>query len=196
MISLAHNISYIPPLDEPLSANVVLIEGAEYLWVYDVGSTPDAVSVIKSYGKPVRAILSHFHPDHIANLEKLDCDEVYQCKNTYGYTHRGRIIEKEELIEDGELRLRLFPVSSCHAKGSLSLEVDDTWCFLGDAAYATRKNGSTVYNTGQLLELIRILENTGASYFLMSHHDPFLQKREEVLGWLKEIAAGRHPGEA
>lgn len=195
-IPIAPDISYIPSSEEPLSANVVLMEGAQYLWLYDVGSAPEVAEIIRRSGKRVCAVLSHFHPDHTGNLSRLDCEEIYQCRNTFGYTHRGVVIGEDTFLEDGALRLHLFPVPSCHAKGSLALEVNETWCFLGDAAYATRKNGQAVYNTGLLIELIRRLEQVRATYLLMSHHDPFVQKREEVLDWLNEIAALRRPGEA
>ena len=36
VIELGKNISYIEPTQNPLSANVVLIEGEINVWVYDV----------------------------------------------------------------------------------------------------------------------------------------------------------------
>lgn len=189
-------LSYIPPTDNPLSANVVLIRGDSFLWLYDMGASPDVASYIQEQGCSIRAVISHFHPDHMANISRLSCDEIYQGKNTYGYTHRGVIIDKEEWLTDGDLRLHLFPVPSSHAKGSLALEVNETWCFLGDAPYATRKNGRTVYNTSLLLEQIRLLKKIQAPYFLISHNEPFLQKKEDVMEWLEGIAALRKPTEA
>lgn len=60
-------------------------------------------------------------------------------KNTFRYTKTGTVIEEDTWFQDGDVRLHLFPIPSSHAKGSLALEVDETWCFLGDAAYATQK---------------------------------------------------------
>lgn len=115
--SLCDQITYLTPTEIPLSSNVVLIEGSHALWVYDVGS----------------------HPDHIANLSQIPCAEIYQGKNTFRYTRKGTIVEKAVFIDDGSMQLQLFPVPSSHAKGSLALEVNHTWCFLGDAVYATQK---------------------------------------------------------
>lgn len=39
-ISINDHISYLTATEEPLSANVVLIEGDTFLWVYDVGNHP------------------------------------------------------------------------------------------------------------------------------------------------------------
>ena len=58
--------SYITPAIKPLSANVSVIEGEKYLWVYDVGShenIPEMLAEIsKQKGKKMKIILSHFHP--------------------------------------------------------------------------------------------------------------------------------------
>ena len=38
IIRLNNLISYISPTENPLSANVVMIEGKDALWLYDVGN--------------------------------------------------------------------------------------------------------------------------------------------------------------
>ena len=144
------HISYLTPTEHPLSANVVIIEGDAFLWGYDVGNHPAVSEILQKKseqtGKEIRVILSHFHPDHIGNLSEISCEAVYQGKNTFRYTKTGTVIEEDTWFQDGDVWLHLFPIPSSHAKGSLALEVDETWCFLGDAAYATQKNGQTVYN--------------------------------------------------
>ena len=94
------------------------------------------------------------------------------------------------------MRLHLFPIPSSHAKGSLALEVDETWCFLGDAAYATQKNGQTIYNAERLLAEIRVLKNVRAPYFLLSHSEPFQQNKEDVLEWMEAIYEKRKRDES
>ena len=37
-IKITEQISYIKASDEPLSADVILVEGKEYLYVFDVGN--------------------------------------------------------------------------------------------------------------------------------------------------------------
>ena len=197
--SLCDQITYLTPTEIPLSSNVVLIEGSHTLWVYDVGNHPAVSEILQKKseqtGKEIRVILSHFHPDHIGNLSEISCEAVYQGKNTFRYTKTGTIVEKAIFIDDGSMQLQLFPVPSSHAKGSLALEVNHTWCFLGDAVYATQKRGQHVYNAERLLAEICCLKNVQAPWFLSSHSEPFQQKKEDVIGQLEIIYSRRVPGE-
>ena len=90
IIRLNNLISYISPTENPLSANVVMIQGKEALWLYDVGNHPDIPQVIEQFrdGRNVNVILSHFHEDHIGNLPGMCVDEVYQGKYTHGNSRR------------------------------------------------------------------------------------------------------------
>ena len=65
VVAINNLISYISPTENPLSANVVMIQGKDALWLYDVGNHPDIPAIIDTYsnGKKVNAILSHFHED-------------------------------------------------------------------------------------------------------------------------------------
>ena len=194
------HISYLTPTEHPLSANVVIIEGDAFFWVYDVGNHPAVPEILqkksKQTGKKIRVILSHFHPDHIGNLSEISCEAVYQGKNTFRYTKTGTVIEEDTWFQDGDVRLHLFPIPSSHAKGSLALEVDETWCFLGDAAYATQKNGQTIYNAERLLAEIRVLKNVRAPYFFLSHSEPFQRNKEDVLEWMEAIYEKRKRDES
>ena len=38
VVAINNLISYISPTENPLSANVVMIEGKDALWLYDVGN--------------------------------------------------------------------------------------------------------------------------------------------------------------
>ena len=76
------------------------------------------------------------------------------------------------------------------------MEVDETWCFLGDAAYATQKNGQTVYNAERLLAEIPVLKNVRAPHFFLSHSEPFQQNKEDVLEWMEAIYEKRKRDES
>ena len=58
-------ISYLTPTEHPLSANVVIIEGDAFFWVYDVGNHPAVSEILQKKseqtGKEIQVILSHFH---------------------------------------------------------------------------------------------------------------------------------------
>ena len=74
VINIEQGISYITPSESPLSSNVVIIEGRDCIWLYDVGNHPDVIELLKEIncdGKNINIVLSHFHPDHIGNLDKI-----------------------------------------------------------------------------------------------------------------------------
>ena len=189
IIRLNNLISYISPTENPLSANVVMIQGKEALWLYDVGNHPDIPQVIEQFrdGRNVIVILSHFHEDHNGKLQGMRVEEVYQEK----YTHR----QDDIYIQDGEARLNIFPLPSSHAKGCVALEVNDEWCFLGDALYSMQKCGHNLYNAGILKDEINVLQNIKAEKFMLSHRTPFEKPKGIIMRWLGEIYDRRVKGE-
>ena len=52
------HISYLTPTEHPLSANVVIIEGDAFFWVYDVGNHPAVSEILQKKseqtGKEIR----------------------------------------------------------------------------------------------------------------------------------------------
>ena len=119
VIELGKNISYIEPTQNPLSANVVMIEGENNLWLYDVGNNPCVPQIISAFNtsnKKINVILSHFHADHIGNLDKISYSNVYQGRLTYKYTKTGEILENDLYFRDGNMNLHIFPLPSSHAK--------------------------------------------------------------------------------
>lgn len=184
---ISDRISYIEAVENPLSSDVGIVYGDNKTWLYDVGCSKDAANLIKNMDKNHIAVISHFHPDHMENL-KFVAGEVYVSKNTYRYCNRGNIVTRDLYFEDG-CDLHIFLLPSSHAKGSLGLEVDGEYAFLGDAIYPAYKNGESVYNPQILYEEIKVLKRLNASYFLLSHRRNFVQKKENVIACLEEIYA-------
>ncbi len=193
-VKITENISYIKASENPLSADVGIVEGENFVWLFDVGANDFAHTEVNAINKPKNAVLSHFHPDHIGNLDKTKLNEIYQCANTFGYTKRGICVTEDVYIEDG-ITLHLFPIPSSHAKGSLGLEVGE-YAFLGDAAYSTMKKGKVCYNSSVLKEEIDLLKKLKAKYFLISHDEKFVKTKEEVISELSEIYSKRDPKES
>ena len=211
MIQINKTISYIGSSMEPLSAEVGVIRGKERIWFYDVGNgnaAREEISMLlapagsQSRGlsssvspdfpaRPCGVILSHFHPDHIGNLSCFpEGTEIYVGENTRKYTKRGMAVSQDLYLEDG-CTLHLFPLPSTHAKGSLGLEVNGEYAFLGDGVYATQKGGRVVYNAQLLKEELLVLKSLKAHTFLISHGDPFCQRREETIRQLEGIYSRR-----
>lgn len=210
MIRINGTVSYIESTNDPLSAEVGVIRGREKIWLYDVGNSGESREEIRNLISPAQdtgrtpspllssgselpcsVVLSHFHPDHIGNLAGLpDPLELYVGGNTWKYTKKGIAVTGDLYLEDG-CALHLFPLPSTHAKGSLGLEVDGEYAFLGDGLYPGRKGGRAVYNAQFLKEGIDVLKSLKAHTFLLSHRDPFAQGREETIRELEEIYSRR-----
>lgn len=186
MKTITDRISYLPGSFPPMSGDVGIVRGDRFTWIYDVGNCIAAKDLINETAGPKNIILSHFHPDHVGNLSFVSYDALYLGKLTYSHIGRGEIISDDRYLEDGCL-LHLFPIPSPHAKGCIGLEIDETYAFLGDATYNSRKQGVYCYNVQLLRDEIRALTALKANYLLLSHRDPFVREKDTVIAKLESI---------
>jgi len=84
-IQITEQISYLKASGNPLSADVILVEGEEYLYVFDVGNNVQVAEYLNAIPKKKRVILSHFHADHMGNIGRINWDTVYFGANTEKY---------------------------------------------------------------------------------------------------------------
>ena len=189
-IRIDDKITYWKATENPLSADIGVIEGDRYTWIFDVGCSEEAISCIQEMREPKKVILSHFHPDHTANLCRITFDTLYQGGHTLKYTKQGEIVKGHLWLEDG-VKLHLFELPSSHAKGTVGLEVNEKYAFLGDATYCAYKEGRPAFNANLLAEEIKMLRELKAEYFLLSHDKRFVRKKEVVLAQLEGILAKR-----
>ena len=194
IIKITDRISYIKATEKPLSADVGIVEGDESVWIFDVGADESVPISLNKIPKPKNAVISHFHPDHMSNLEHVDLNGVYLGANTFKYAKQGTVVDKDVFIDDG-ITIHIFPLPSSHAKGSLGMETGD-YAFLGDATYSTTKQGKTCYNASVLKEEIAVLEKLSAKFFLISHDEKFIRPKEEIISELLEIYSKRDPKES
>ena len=194
IIKINDRISYIKATENPLSADVGIVEGDEFIWLFDIGADESVPISLNKIQKPKNAVISHFHPDHMGNLEHVEFEKIYLGANTFKYAKRGTVVEKEIFIDDG-IKIHIFPLPSSHAKGSLGLETGD-YAFLGDGTYATMKQGRICYNASVLKEEIAVLKNLSAKFFLISHDEKFIRPKEEIISELSEIYSKRDPKES
>ncbi len=198
-ISLTEQISYIPASKNPLSSDVILIEGEEYLYLFDVGNNEEVAAYLDAFPKKKKIILSHFHADHTGSIGKISFEEVYAgpiMGKYYQYFVPGFEKEKEPekyltvtepvKISDG-VELEICPVPSSHAKGSLLVQVNGEYILLGDAFYSRTKDKKAVYNVQLLKEEIRLLnELTGDKVFL-SHEKRPVKAKKGIVRFLEKI---------
>ena len=185
---IADHISYLPAVEQPLSADVGVIRSVDELWIYDVGSTEEIATAVNTLPGQKNIILSHFHPDHTGNIGRVAYDKLYGGAFTCRRLGIGTVVDDHIYLEDG---IHIFPLPSSHSKGCVGLEYGD-YAFLGDATYSMKKDGKAAYNAGLLRELITVMKSLHANRFLLSHSEPFAHPKAEIVAELEEIYALRN----
>lgn len=206
LINLTQNISYIPASTKPFSCDVVFIKGRKFTWIFDCGTTKEIADEINRIQTPKNIVISHFHPDHILNLARINYDNLYVSKYTKKYTFKGTVLESDffaqdfldttsqkENLDNQKNQIKIFHLPSSHAKGCLCLACGD-YCFMGDGTYAKELIGNHYYNAQLLLQMINVMENIDAKYFCLSHDKNFVQNKETVIALYKDIYKRRHEG--
>lgn len=191
LIKINESISYIKATREPLSSDVVIISGGDFTYFYDVGCSNNAYNTIKSFSNKKKVIISHFHPDHMSNLQLLNFEDTFVGKNTYKYTGFGTVVEDELIIHDKN-RICIFPMPSSHAKGCLACEVNEQYLFVGDALYPQRKNNKALYNVQHIYSQLKFLEKTKAEYIGVSHNQDFIIPKDKIINNLERLYSRRN----
>ena len=231
-IKVTEHISYIKASGSPLSADVILIEGQEYLYVFDVGNNEQVAEYLNSLPKKKRVILSHFHTDHMGNIGRVNWDNVYFGANTEKYFQqyipdyaRQRFAElpgvlavalsgetESVLIDENSFpryvtvfdtvkiidgsSIEIHHVPNSHAKGSLLLQVDGEYIFIGDSLYSKVDGDFYVYNAQLLKEEIELLKNLPGSQIFSSHEERPIKAKAGVIRFLEQIYEKREKNDA
>lgn len=190
MIKLNERVEYFPQIEEPLSADVILIKGNETTFIFDIGNNEDALSYVNSSkGKKV-LILSHFHSDHASNAGNARVDEIYGGNYTCNSLKLGKVVTEITAIATKEkegIDLKIIPIPSSHAKGCLALMLDDEILFTGDATYAMLRGNEVVYNATLLNDELNTLRSLPATKYFLSHDNGKLRKSALIIRQLSNI---------
>ena len=87
------HISYLTPTEHPLSANVVIIEGDAFFWVYDVGNHPAVSEILQEKSEQTGkkfGDLSHFIPTILGICRRFRAKRFTRGKIRF-------VIQKQEL---------------------------------------------------------------------------------------------------
>lgn len=183
-------ISYIPQVEKPLSADIVIVRGDARTFLFDVGNNDEAAQYCNALPGPKTVILSHFHIDHTAKLSGIAHEELYVGAAVLKKFPEAFPVASPVTIKDG-VTVRILPVPSSHAKGSLLLEVDGELVFTGDATYAQWRGGEGIYNAQLLKEEIDVFQKLSAEKCFLSHDHGKIRAKESVLELLREIYGKR-----
>ena len=172
MKQLSGRIRYIPASDQPLSADVFIIEGDTAFYVFDVGCNDAAFEAIAALHKPVTVILSHFHRDHAGNMSRLMPQQTLAGARTMKYIAQGTLVDKPLTIRDGVV-IEVQPCVSPHAPGCLIATVDGEYTFIGDLHYARPGTGQ-----GEAKGMLNVLKRLQTRWFVVSHatESPLVEK--------------------
>lgn len=175
---------------------IITTNGA--VWIFDAGSNDEALNLIGGIKGERRIVLSHFHADHTANLNRIaldgDKDKIYGgsfTRKKFADKADITVVDKDLYFDEG---IHLFPIPSAHAKGCVGLETDG-FAFVGDSTYCDVRDGKAVYNAGQLQGLIKALKCLKAEKLLLSHNQPLECDRETEIARLEEIYSLRKKDE-
>lgn len=175
-------ISYIPSVEEPLSADVYFIKGNKGYYIFDVGNNEGSLKEINSINGPKIVILSHYHKDHTGNIEKVNYEKLYVGDLTYDTIKQGVVVDEKITLVDG-VKVEIVQCPSPHVDGSLIVNVNNEYTLIADL-YFTRP---AMMDKEKAHEMLKTLCSIDTKYFVVSHQEEqsiFL--KEELLKELEE----------
>lgn len=199
LVQLNQFISYLPSQESPLSCDIIFIQTKDATIIFDVGASEQAVEAINSYKGDRVIILSHFHPDHISNLSKIQYSKLYASKNTLKYVTKGTEqnitpVTSSITISNTPL-VQIMELPSSHAKGCLMM-ICGEYAFVGDGVYSKPVRGKHSYNAQLLQQMIKTLESIDVKYICLDHDKKFILPKPVIIKLYKDIYSrydGKNP---
>ena len=112
-----------------------------------------------------------------------------------GKAHRFMTVFEPVRISDG-VYIEIYHVPNSHAKGSLLLQVNEEFIFVGDSLYSKAEGDSYVYNAQLLKEEIELLKNLPGNNIFSSHEERPVKSKAGVVRFLEQIYAKREKNDA
>ena len=167
---------YLPATNDPLSADVYMIEGDRYCYIYDVGNNDESQYYINKINKEKIVILSHYHKDHVGNIERINYHELYVGNETNSTIGKGNIVEDVLIINDG-IKIEIIHCPSPHTEGSLIINIENEFTLIADL-YFTRPS----FDKEKAMKMIQCLKSIDTQYFVVSHQeDANVISKEELI---------------
>ena len=145
-IKITDRISYIPACDRPLSADVGIVRGDEYTYIYDVGSTPETLEFLHSLKGRCDIVISHFHGDHTwwltghhpgeEGMEEGDTISLTYERPGFRHLYVGALTKK--YIPDGQVITAATTISS---RTGLNFSADERVAIAPELTAEDEKNG-------------------------------------------------------
>lgn len=165
MIVLTKKIKYLPASSNPLSADVFFINGDRYCYIFDVGNNDESLYCINQISKEKVIFLSHYHKDHVGNIDHITYNDLYVGKKTYEVIGKGEIIEDTLTLNDG-IKIEIFHCPSPHTDGSLIINIDNEYSLIADLFF-TRPP----FDMEKAIQMLDFLKHLRTNYFVISHQE-------------------------
>lgn len=165
MIVLTEKIKYLPASSNPLSADVFFINGDRYCYIFDVGNNDESLYCINQISKEKVIFLSHYHKDHVGNINHITYNDLYVGKKTYEVIGKGEIIEDTLTLNDG-IKIEIFHCPSPHTDGSLIINIDNEYSLIADLFF-TRPP----FDMEKAIQMLDFLKHLRTNYFVISHQE-------------------------
>lgn len=190
-----NSLYYLPSEEVPvLSADIGLFVGGKFVWAYDCGASEYAYSSLKNI-ENLKVVISHFHNDHSGNMRRLgNVVDYYVGKYTYNHFAIGNVISEDVYFEDLGL-IHIFQLPNSHSKGSLAMEINEEYVFIGDSSYGKHVDRHITYNAQLLLEQYRKLQSIKAEKVILSHAMNSIVDKEQLLLKFDKILSKRKSSE-
>lgn len=173
-------LQYLPSSQEPLSSNVYFINGKDNTYIYDVGRNDEAYNQIQNILINKTIVISHFHGDHLDNINRVTYSNLYVSNYTHKHINKGTIVSSIINIDDG-IKLEIIPASSVHSKGSLLLNINNEYCLIGDLVHYDGPLNKSLY-----CMMIQDLEKVNTEYFVMGHGTNCIYEKNVLIESLRK----------
>lgn len=160
---IGQSIFCLPASEQPLSAEVYLIQGREHTYLFDVGNNLQSLHVIQSLPNPPIAILSHHHADHTGNALKTNFENIFVGEFTREKLGFGTVVTQPLTIDDG-IFMEIIPCPSVHTSGSLILNVNREYCLIGDLFFCKPPVSKELAR-----RMVDVLARVDTRFFVVSH---------------------------
>ena len=175
MNAIGKRIKYLPATNDPLSADVYLIDGDKCCYIYDVGNNENSLQYINQLCKEKVVILSHYHKDHTGNIEGARYRDLFVGTKTYEVIGKGIIVEDAFTINDG-VKIDVIHCTSPHTDGSLIVTIDNEYTLIADL-YFTRPP----FERKKAMKMVETLRDIDTKYFVISHQEDEKVIPKEIL---------------
>ena len=179
LVTYSDRISYITPDESLICSSIGIVRGDNYSILIDIGASKPQLGILKDglangliKNNIQDVVITHFHPDHTSNLSELENIKTICSKNTSRYIKADLIIDKQTDLDLKNTSVKIIPLPSVHAKGSLAIYVEeDKAMFIGDALCMKEKDYKPFTNKDITLNMINTLRSYPIQKYFLGHED-------------------------